>query len=367
MPRVLHLIDHNGLGGAQRVVAGILQRRPSDLVFPLRLKPNSIFPYPSDYPLRNTQFAILTTWISQVLNMLILNRWLKKHPIDLIHCHLTAAWLAGLWLHMANKGNRKIRLLFHEHNPYILNSTIYPYLVRVAARKGRIIVVSQFFAEITSLKGISKERILLLPNFVEAKFFSPVNQVHPIDLDPEWVKDQVIIGFAGRLVESKGWRDLIEVAEMMRSEPVRFLVAGSGRDEQKLRQVIREHGLGNKIRLAGYISDMRQFYRSIDTLIFPSAFEIFGLVPLEAQASGVPVIAYNIPGLNESISEENAILVPPDNRQALATQIKQLIKDHNLRNALVSSGYVNARRFSIETYLTRLEEIYQTTCQEHGS
>jgi glycosyltransferase involved in cell wall biosynthesis len=127
------------------------------------------------------------------------------------------------------------------------------------------------------------------------------------------------------------------------------------------------HDLADKIYLSGFIDDMRQFYRSIDMLVFPSAFEIFGLVPLEAQAYGVPVIAYNIPGLNETISEQNALLAPADDPSTLAAHIKQLIHDPGLRETLVKSGYQNAQRFSIDTYLNRLEGIYQSICQANGS
>ena len=356
MPKVLHLIDHNGLGGAQRIVAGILAKRSSDLVFPLRSHPNPMFALPEDYPLVGSP----NPKPGLILKIKPLRMWLKAYPADILHCHLQASWLLGIFLSRFNNRDRRLHFIFHEHNPYILYSQTYPYLVKLAARSGKIIVVSGSLRQRLRKLDIPEEKQIYLPNYVASQFFTNQNGAARLEPDPGWCGNKTIVGYAGRIVGIKGWRTLVEVAQALREEAVVFLVAGTGADEKQLRQSIQTNNLGDKIRLLGFVEDMGSFYHSIDLLLFPSWYEVFGLAPLEAQACGTVVVASDIPGIKEVIDEHNAILLPPGDIAGMVKAIQDLIAHPELRQTLVERGYKNARKYAIEGYLSQLEQIYRS-------
>jgi len=355
MARVLHLIDHNGLGGAQRLVFGIARQQPEHQVIPLRFKPGQ--PWQPNGVSMNTTTVPITrrvTPLAQCISVLQIKRQMQKQPPECLHCHLSASWLAGIWLHQRYPNTPCI---FHEHNPYILFSRYYPWLVRSAARHGRLIAVSSHIASAFIQNGVPASNIHVLPNFIDPHFFeAPLGNGEK----PSQPVDGVFkIGFAGRLIASKGWQAILSIADKLRDQPIKIILAGKGKDEHRIHKTIQAMELQAKVSLAGYIQDMRQFYRSLDLFLFPSQYEIFGLAPLEAQACGTPVAAFSIPGLSEAISTENALLSPPADTQSLSNQIREYIQNPGLRAHLSQCGQVNARRFSIDTYLVKLESIYQ--------
>jgi glycosyltransferase involved in cell wall biosynthesis len=353
MSRVLHLIDHNGLGGAQRLLAGLLARRPQDLALPLRGKLEYLLPWPDDHPLP-ASITLRESYLAQLGSLLALPRWWREHEFDLLHCHLQVGWLAGLWLKLLNP---KLPVIFHEHNPYLKTSPLYRLLAKQAARAGKIIAVSNFVAGLLKKHGIPAEQTLVLPNYVDIHKFTPSTQPRPAN---SWSNDMTVVGFAGRLVEQKGWRSLLNVADLLRNEPARFLVAGSGPGEFEMRQLIRKMKLEENIQMLGFVDDMRPFYRAIDIFLFPSRLEPFGLVALEAQACGVPVVAFDIPGVNEAISPSNAQLVPVGADEQLAFAIQHLIGEMDLRASVIRAGLENAKQHNLDQYLAHLEEIYQS-------
>lgn len=363
MTRTLHIIDHNGLGGAQRLVAGILLHRPLDAVYPLQFTPGGLIPWPNDHPHQtgNDQFGNRFQYhLRQVSNTLSLPAWIKHNAVDILHCHLTAGWIAGLWSQSSIHKSQSKPILFHEHNPYISTSGVYRVLARGASTRGYLLAVSQYISDILQKGGIPQNKIIVLPNYVNLHYFNLNSTKTSLYTSKSDTNHHTRVGFAGRLVKSKGWQTIIRLAEILHDYPISFFIAGTGADESKIQTIIKNKQLEYKIHLVGFIRDIRKFYNSLDYLIFPSRIEPFGMVPLEAQACGVPVLAFNIPGVNEVINRDNAILIPPGNDELMAEKLKLLINDPGLKQQLIMNGQVNVKSFSIEKYLEKLEEIYQS-------
>lgn len=102
-----------------------------------------------------------------------------------------------------------------------------------------------------------------------------------------------------------------------------LLIAGAGPDEAKLRAVIEERGLSNRIRLLGWLSGEQKFQAMSDArlVVVPSRQETFGLVAIESLAVGTPVIAFDIPCLREIVPDAAGWLVPAFDVEALAAEI----------------------------------------------
>jgi glycosyltransferase involved in cell wall biosynthesis len=99
--------------------------------------------------------------------------------------------------------------------------------------------------------------------------------------------------------------------------------------------------------------------RSADCLVYPTRYESFGLPPLEAMAAGCPVVASNIPVVNEMIQHGvNGILVEPDDPAALAEGIVRVLTDPSLRAGLVAGGRRTLARYAEGELVARIERLY---------
>lgn len=103
----------------------------------------------------------------------------------------------------------------------------------------------------------------------------------------------------------------------------------------------------DKIKFLGYVSEKEKvcFYNLASLFVFPSFYEGFGFPPLEAQASGAPVIAGDVSSLPEALGA-SALLVDSDNIGALSVSMEEVLNDNNLKNYLIEKGLENAERFN---------------------
>lgn len=139
------------------------------------------------------------------------------------------------------------------------------------------------------------------------------------------------IGFAGRLVEGKGWRDLMQAfAGLADKELKRYslVIAGSGQDELKIRAEAKTLGIADQVELTGALStgELAEFYRSLELFVFPSRLEeSLGMVGIEALASGIPVIASSTGGIPGYLKDGvNGALVPPGDAEAIQGALRKL-------------------------------------------
>lgn len=353
-PRVLHIIDHPGLGGAQRLLGGILNMRSSDLMLPLRKKPPHLI----------ETDQILFPANAAVLNPLLFSQLpgrLRQAHIDIIHCHLTKSWITGLILSALPGIRRSIPFLFHAHNSEKMHTNSFIRLARMASRVGKIVAVSQTICQQFMEIGIPAERLHVLYNFVDPTFMAKKSSQNRLMLDPKWIAGNHLVGFAGRLTSNKGVGHLIYIMERLQSEPIKFLIAGLGPYEQVLNARIQHLGLEDKVLQFGFLNDLPRFYHSVDVFVSPSLFESFGLVQLEAQACGCPVVAFRIPALAEVLMEGSALLSPPGDPEAMAQHIRKVTTNPALKSRLVEKGLENASRYSPETQMEKLADLYRQT------
>lgn len=183
---------------------------------------------------------------------------------------------------------------------------------------------------------------------------------------PEYLYDisTKLIFYVGRLVREKGVQVILDAApEILRSYPnAHFVIAGKGPYEEHLQAKSRELGLAEKVYFAGYIEEhtKNELYRHASVSIFPSLYEPFGIVALEAMVMGTPLIVSSCGGLDEIVEHEvDGLKVYPDDPGSLAQQVCRLLDDEKWAAALAEQAYLKARReFSWDKVATRTAEIY---------
>ncbi len=291
------------------------------------------------------------TWVMQ-LNLAFLERAIeimsREGLFQIIHAH---DWLVAYCgkalkhayqrplvatIHATEAGRNQG--LHNEQQRYI--SSVEWWLTYEA---WRVIVCSQYmFREVRQLFQLPEDKIVVIPNGVRPE---KLQKAFP---DPEiqrMVKaEEEIIFFIGRLVREKGVQVLLHAmpAVLAARPKSKLIIAGTGPMQEELRSLSDRLGIRSRVYFAGYVDDIAKnfFYKKARVAVFPSLYEPFGIVALEAMATHTPVIVGNAGGLAEIVEHRvNGLKVTPGNVDELAQAIIELLTDDDLANRLQETGY----------------------------
>ncbi len=199
-----------------------------------------------------------------------------------------------------------------------------------------------------------------LPNSID------VQQYHPMARQTaRSAEDPVILCGIGRLHPQKGFDLLVQALAPLRDHPVNWQcwLVGDGAEKTMLENSIFELGLQDQIKLLGWRDDIPELLAQADMFVMPSRFEGYPYVLLEAMASGLPVIASKVGGVEEIITDHvDGILVAAQDVQALAGEIARLLNEPQLRADLGQAAHNKAQTFDQQKIKTRMLAIYEQFC-----
>ncbi len=197
---------------------------------------------------------------------------------------------------------------------------------------------------------IEPKKIRIVPNGVDPEKYKP-QQMSIVLKDKFGLPDKPIALFVGNLIPRKGLRFLIDAAKTILKEnpDTQFVIVGEGPQKNPLIQNIKDAGITKNFKMLGGLKEpeLMQIYGCADVFVLPSMQEGQGIVLLEAQASKVPVVAFNIGGVNEAVvNNKTGMLVKPGDSEELATALQKLLQDKTLREKMGAAG----REFVLENY-----------------
>lgn len=176
--------------------------------------------------------------------------------------------------------------------------------------------------------------------------------------------DTFAIGLVARFIADKGHDLLVAAAQELRGYPVHFFLAGeaTGPWAEKIRTLIRSHGLEDRFTLCGHVEDVPALLAGLDLLVAPSRREALSLALIEASAMALPIVATRVGGIPEVIAHgSNGLLVPTEDAPALSRTIVSCIRDPKLRRHL--SGQARAtwqQKFNIGQMAGAYEHLYRS-------
>lgn len=234
----------------------------------------------------------------------------------------------------------------------------------------KIIACSDYMkSQIISTFNVLEEKVEVIPNGVNTEKYDI--QTDLSSFRRQYAKDdEKIIFFIGRHVFEKGIQLLIDAAPqiMEKHNKVKFVLAGQGPMTEELKRKVKDMGYENKIIFVGYMDNYNKsnLYRVASVAVFPSLYEPFGIVALEAMAAGCPVVVSDTGGLGEIIKHKHTgMKMINGDVNSLAYNVIELLMDNKL------SRYVkkNAEKLVKEKYTwneaSRLTvKIYESTKQE---
>lgn len=180
----------------------------------------------------------------------------------------------------------------------------------------------------------------------------------------------MILFFVGRLVREKGVEVLLQALPAVFSAhpKARAIISGKGPMLEVLQQMVASLGIGNNVTFTGFINDRERnvLLSAADIAIFPSLYEPFGIVALEAMITGTPVIVSDVGGMGEVVQDGvDGLKCPPANPQALSLCIQTLMMDHLLRARLAKQGqHKAATTYSWKTLAQKTKQLYREVWEE---
>jgi glycogen(starch) synthase len=235
---------------------------------------------------------------------------------------------------------------------------------QMARRADGVIVCSHYMrGHVADIFDIEEARVSVIPNGIDTGELRPSGDLEALRAQFAEPQEKLVL-LVGRLVYEKGFQlaldALPEVIE--RVGGVRFLVAGSGTHEAELKAQAERLGLLRHGTFLGWIGDdvLHSLYRIADLCVVPSIYEPFGLVALEAMASGCPCIVADTGGLREVVpgGERVGLRFNGGDAEHLGVMIERLLVDEQLRDRLVTEAFEYVLRFDWDDIAARTRGIY---------
>ncbi len=206
-----------------------------------------------------------------------------------------------------------------------------------------VIVNSNYMKrELQSLFGLPFEKINVLPNGININMFNGIEKDYEFRRKYALDNEKIIL-FMGRLVYEKGVQHLISAMPKILAgyHDAKLVIAGKGGMIDELRNQVDSLGISNKVYFTGYM-DAKQvckMYKCADVSVFPSTYEPFGIVALEAMLSGTPVVVSDIGGLNEIVEHGvDGMKSYAGNPNSLADSILALLYNPQLADNVVKKA-----------------------------
>jgi len=237
----------------------------------------------------------------------------------------------------------------------------------------QIVAVSSFLKnELIQTYKYDANRVHVVYNGVDLHRFNPSIDGKEVR-ERYGIADSPLVLFAGRLAPYKGIKFLMmAIPKVLEKLPkARFLIVGSARyDLARINEFLEVPSIRRSVLFSGYVpdKDLPQMYAACDVFCYPSLWEGFGLTPAEAQASGKPVVAFNICAIPEVVEdEETGILVSPRDHLKLARAICDLLLDESMRLKMGQNARKRAEKlFSWDRVAKQTSQVYESAIQSHG-
>jgi glycogen(starch) synthase len=324
-------------------------------------------------PKRPTDLGEFVAWVERMnSDMLAAGVDLgDRFDFDLVHGHDWLVAMAGD--HLARRFNSPLVTTIHatehgRHQGWVdkhPQSYIHGVERWITNRADQVIVCSFYMREqIADIFGVDRDRVEVIWNGIDPEDLQPAADAELERLREQFAApDEKLVLLIGRLVYEKGFQLALEAmpALIERQPGTRFLVAGSGTHEQELRRQASELGLMEHGTFLGWMGDdvLHSLYRIADVCAVPSIYEPFGLVALEAMASGCPCIVADTGGLREVVPHDEAGLrFTASDPDSLVEMVERVFRDNDLRDRLIADASEHVLRFDWADVAERTAAVY---------
>jgi glycosyltransferase involved in cell wall biosynthesis len=263
---------------------------------------------------------------------------------------------------LGEKGCKRPAIISTVHSSRIRCAEDRKNLNQLTPLMDRLIVVSRAIEQKISEEGRRGVPVSLIYNGVDLERYNHQQPCCTLHEDYSIPEDAQIVGVVARLEAEKGHRTLLEAWPLVLAAQPRawLLIVGEGSERDSLEAEAASLGISDRVVFTGRREDVPAVTAALDVSVLPSYREAQGLSVLEAMALGRPVVASRVGGIPEMIEDGvSGLLVPPNDREALASAIVRLLADHPFADMIAKRGHDLVHdRFCVELMVNSIEAIY---------
>lgn len=299
-----------------------------------------------------------TAQISASFNSDELERIVEEHKFDILHFH--EPWVPVLSRQLLGKSKSINVATFHARMPdgvmtRTIEKVVTPYAKSILKSFDAFTAVSDAAAQY--VRSLTDEPIEIVPNGIDLKKYRFSR------LTPHRPGAKPTVFYVGRLEKRKGIKYLIDAFAQLNDKDARLIIAGDGPDRNKLESYASYYDGQVDISFLGYISekDKLRLLKEADVFCSPASYgESFGIVLLEAMASGTPIVAGNNPGYVSVMTGRGLVsLVDPSDTAQFARRLALLLYDKELAKLWRKWARANVKQYDYAQVVDRYEKLYK--------
>lgn len=298
---------------------------------------------------------------------------INENDIDIIHCHNPMGGVTG-----------RIASVLCRKKIYVIYTAHGFHFYKGAPKKNWLMFypAEWLLAHMTDIMVTINSEDYKAAQKLPIRNGGSVFQIHSVGVDPGRfaIKREISKGkrmqlsipadafhivTAAELNDNKNQKVIIEAISTLPYRDIYYSICGKGEGERKLRELIKEKGLENRIRLLGFRTDMEEILQTADCFAFPSYREGLGVAAVEALLCGVALVAADNRGTREyAVDGKNALVCKADSVEEFARAIGRLYQDRELHGKMSQSCRDSALGFTIENVEKTMKEVYDRALKD---
>jgi glycosyltransferase involved in cell wall biosynthesis len=294
---------------------------------------------------------------------------------DLIHIHHPFVLSSVAIMYSKQLGIPKILTIHTQYDQYayyvaplpqkLTQEVIKKIVSNLADKTDCIVTPSESMKALIKNYGM-KNRIEVIPNAIKLSTFREKNKLECLKISKRFnlKEDEKIILFVGRVATEKSIDKIIKALGIIKKHGIsktKLLIVGNGPARDELTHLVQALGVEEEVIFCGEVNyeEIRYYYKIADVFTMASASESFGIVTIEALASGLPVLAVKAPGAMDILTDGFDGLLTDDNIEHFAKALEKIIRDPELRERLSKGALKTSAKYSINMISERMLNLYR--------
>lgn len=289
---------------------------------------------------------------------------MNEEHFDMIHCNTPMGGVLGR-LAARKAGIKEIIYQVHGFHFWkgapLKNWLLYYPIEKILAHYTDLLITINQEDYAFAQKKLKAKEIIYIPGVgVDTSRFTSISAERKAQLRKEFgiPDDAVVMLSVGELNKNKNHQLAIKALGKLKRQDVYYVICGEGELQAKLQELADERGVGARLKLVGFRSDVQDFYGMADLFVFTSFREGIPAVVMEAMSSRIPVVASRIRGVVDMLPGSK-LLFDPQNEDDLAQRITLAIEDESLKQKEIERNAGNLKPFLFESVVVQYEKVYR--------